>query len=55
MSLNDALEQYERCQECVFVDECPLREEKIIAALEKRRDEVSCNIDILKGETLNEK
>lgn len=54
MSLNDALEQYEICQECIYVDECPLREKKIIAALEKRRDMVPCTMDILKGENSNE-
>jgi hypothetical protein len=54
MSLDDALEQYDVCQNCIYVDECPHREKKIVAAFEKRRDTVPCNMDILKGETSNE-
>ena len=55
MSLDDALEQYDVCQNCIYVDECPYREKKIVAAFEKRRDDVPCAMDISKGETLNEK
>lgn len=32
MPLKKALEQYQKCQECLYVDDCPNREDRILAA-----------------------
>ena len=32
MALKEALKEYQNCQQCAYVDDCPNREDKIAAA-----------------------
>ena len=42
MSLKAVMKQYEKCQECAYVDDCPEREDKIMAAFRSIGSDVTC-------------
>lgn len=54
MSLKAVMKQYAKCQECAYVDDCPEREDKIMAAFRSSESDVSCEHNNEKETNSNE-